>query len=160
VRLGETPVKQAVGVALLVALALWVAVRVQPRERLGMGWGMAAGLGSGLLSGCVGMGGPPCVLWALGHRWTSEQLRASLFTIFSLSVPLQLFLLWRQFGMKPVHAGLLGFLLSPLIIAGAALGLWLSAHLPTAYLRRAMIGLLAGMALYAILTPVVQGMMR
>ena len=93
------------------------------------------------------------MLWALGHHWSSEQLRASLFTIFSLTVPLQFFLLWWQFGLPPVHAGLLGFLFTPLVIAGSALGLWLSTHLPTTYLRRAMIGLLAVMAVYAIVQP-------
>jgi len=156
VRLGEAQTKQAVGAALLLALVLWSAVRVQPRERLAPGWGVAAGLGSGLLGGSVGMGGPPCVLWALGHRWSSEQLRASLFTIFSVTVPLQFILLWWQFGPQPIRAGLLGFLLTPLIAAGAALGLWLSTHLPTAHLRTAMLGLLAVMAVYAIVQPLLR----
>jgi hypothetical protein len=153
VKLGEAQTKQAVGAALLIALILWGAVRVQPRERLATGWGVAAGLGSGLLGGSVGMGGPPCVLWALGHRWTSEQLRASLFTIFSLTVPAQFALLWWQFGLEPIRAGLLGLLLTPLIAAGAALGLRLSMHLPTPHLRRAMLALLAVMAVYAVVQP-------
>jgi len=156
VHLGEAHTKQGVGAVLLLALILWAAVRVRPRERLAPGWGVAAGLGSGLLGGSVGMGGPPCVLWALGHRWSSEQLRASLFTIFTVTVPLQFALLWWQFGLEPILAGLLGFLLTPLIAAGSALGLWLSTHLPTPHLRRAMLGLLAVMAVYAIVQPLLR----
>ncbi|MHB0936788.1 MAG: TSUP family transporter [Armatimonadota bacterium] len=156
VELGETQTKQGVGAVLLLSLIMWGAVRVQPRERLHAGWGVAAGIGSGLLGGSVGMGGPPCVLWALGHHWSSEQLRASLFTIFSLTVPAEFVLLRLKFGMEPIYAGLFGLALTPLVIAGTTLGLWLSSKLPTAHLRRAMIGLLAVLAVYAIVQPFFQ----
>ena len=115
-----------------------------------------SGIGSGLLGGSVGMGGPPCVLWALAHRWNSQQLRASLFTIFSLTVPPEFILLRLKFGMEPVYAGLFGLALTPLVAAGTTLGLWLSSKLPTAHLRHAMIGLLAVLAVYAIAQPFLQ----
>jgi len=156
VELGEARTKQGVGVVLLISLILWGAVRVQPRDRLAPGWGVAAGIGSGLLGGSVGMGGPPCVLWALSHRWSSEQLRSSLFTIFCSTVPAEFLLLWWKFGLKPVHASFLGLLLTPLVVAGTTLGLWLSTRLPTTHLRRAMVGLLAVTALYAVVQPFIK----
>lgn len=154
VELGEARAKQGVGAVLLLSLILWGAVRVQPREQLHPAWGVAAGIGSGLLGGSVGMGGPPCVLWALAHRWNSEQIRASLFTIFSVTVLPEFVLLEHKFGMEPVYAGLFGLAFTPLVAAGTALGLWLSSKLPTAHLRRAMIGLLAVLAVYAIIQPI------
>ena len=117
-------------------------------------------MASGILNGGVGMGGPPLVMWTLAHRWTSEEIRASLIVIFILVTPVQFGLLVRQFGRPALTASLLGLLLAPLLAAGAMLGLWLSARLATVHLRRVMFSLLIFLALLAILEPVVRGMMR
>ena len=162
VGMGAGRVKQGVGIMLLAVLLLWWLVRVEPRERLAAGWGMAAGVGAGFLTGSVGMGGPPCVLWVLGHRWSGEQMRASLLTIYSIGAPLQFGMLWWGAHHRPEvgGAGLLGLLLTPLIIAGSAAGLRLAPLLPVTHLRRVMLLLLAGMALYAIVTPIVTGLVK
>jgi uncharacterized membrane protein YfcA len=160
VKLGTERVKQVVSAVLLLLVILWSIIRVQPRERVSAGWGILTGAGSGLLGGTLGMGGPPCVLWALAHRWTSEQMRASLFTLFTVTVPFQVTLLNKQYGEGIVHAMLVGLATTPLMVAGSSLGLWLSSRLPVQHLRSAMLGLLAITALYSIATPIVQGLLK
>lgn len=156
VTLGADRVKQGVGAGVLVVLALWLLARVEPRERVGAGWGLAAGAGGGILTGSLGMGGPPLVLWVLAHRWSSVQMRAALLTIYAVGAPVQFVMLWAQHRDAAMQAGTAGLLMTPLVVAGAAAGLWLGARLPTEILRRIMLGLLAGLALYAIVSPMVR----
>jgi len=155
---GPERMKQGIGIALLAALVLHALLKVKPREQVGVGWGLAAGVGGGFLTGSVGMGGPPFVLWVLAHRWTSEQIRASLLTIYAVGAPLQLAMLWWETPQRAEvnAAGLLGLLLTPLIIAGSSTGLRLATRLPVNHLRRIMLALLAAMAAYAIVSPYIR----
>jgi hypothetical protein len=154
VDLGQGRVKQAVGAALLLAVGMQWLLRPEPKDRVWPGWGVAAGGLSGLLMGTVGMGGPPCVLWALAHRWSGSQMRASLLAILGASSPVQMGLLYWRFGAPVARAGLVALCLVPLVALATAAGVRIGGRLATAHLRRVMVGLLVLLALASLLQPV------
>lgn len=153
VALGPERTKQGVGIIMLLALALWWLGRVEPREHVAPVWGWAAGAAGGILAGSVGMGGPPFVLWVLAHRWSSEQMRGSLLTIYAVATPLQAVLLWQVFGVNAVRGLVFGVCCSPLVVLGTRVGMAIAGRLPVEALRRLMLGLLVALALSALAAP-------
>lgn len=116
-------IKQAVGGIVLVAITVQLVVRPVPRERLAVGWTFAAGGAAGFLSGLVGMGGPPLVLFAMAHSWCRDTFRAFLWSQFLLVLPVLGVLLAFRFGIAIVGWIGLGIALAPVSWAGSRLGL-------------------------------------
>lgn len=152
-RLDPTVVRQFVGaviLAVVTAFALW---RVQPRERLHVGWQYLAMSMSGFFAGLCGIGGPPMVLWLTAQLWPAARARAYLFFAFSLTlIPHAMLLIWN-FEERAVTSLQFGLLSLPAALFGMAVGIAVGNQLPRERLRRMMLGVLAAVAVSAIVTP-------
>jgi uncharacterized protein len=147
------------GILIGVIIALQVACKVKPVERLHAGWGVVAFLSSGLLTGISGMGGPPLVMWVMAHNWSNQKTRAFLFAVLSSSFPLQLGLLYWAFGTQILQGFLTGLLLAPVVFLGSRVGIPLGNRMSKTLLRNLGYLALALIALSAILQPLYR-MMR
>ena len=117
-------IRLAVGTLLCLLVAVQFCWRPKPVETSHWGWAALAFSASGLLSGISGMGGPPLVLWAMAHTWSSQKTRGFLFAVFLTAIPLQLVLLTYTFdSLRIVRAILLGLAFSPLVYLGTQAGL-------------------------------------
>jgi uncharacterized membrane protein YfcA len=76
------------------------------------------------------MGGPPLVLWAMHHDWPTGKIRGFLFSVFAVSIPIQVVLLYFWFGMNILRSAGTALLLAPAVFLGAAIGLPLGNRLP------------------------------
>jgi uncharacterized protein len=146
-------IRQVVGVLLLGVLILQCAFRPQPRPRVHPGWTLLAGSSSGILSGLIGMGGPPIVLWLMAHDWPPRQTRSFLWLAVLLLMPVNLTLLWLSFGDTALHAAVIGLTYVPLAVVAAAAGLWAGNCLSRTRLRAATLVLLTLIAMSLILSP-------
>jgi uncharacterized membrane protein YfcA len=146
-------VRRVFGGIVLVALALPLVMRVQPRDSLPRGAMVGAMLASGFMGGLSGMGGPPAVIWVMAHKWSNQESRATLWSLFAGMMPVQLLLLWREFGAEVGSAAILGVLMVPATLLGAFPGLWIGHRIPKPRLRLISLLLLAAIALYALLRP-------
>lgn len=153
VSLGPGPVKVAVGVALLVAVGVRVGVRVRPREKVRWWWGALAGLASGYTGGLVAMSGPPVVLWATAHRWSTDKTRVMMWISMLPLVPIMLAMLVYEFGMPVVHGIGVGVALVPVTLAGAMGGTTLGARIPAERLRGTALAVLIVIAVVSIIEP-------
>ena len=147
-------VKQAVGGMILVALALQLGLRVEPREKLAQGWAWLAGFVGGVTAGAVGMGGPPLVLWVVAHDWPNKQARLFLWASFWFVMPIQIVVLVLMFEpATQLKMTGIGVLTLPIAMLGTAAGLWLGHRIPKQQLRWAMIGLLVILGVSSLLGP-------
>lgn len=146
---------QFVGVMVLLIVGVQRAFRVAPQPRLHPLWEwLAFGMG-GFLLGLCGMGGPAMVLWVLAHDWSMNRARAFLYYVFATGIPVQGLLLWLFFGSQMLRAMTLSAAAFPSVVAGLAVGLYVSRLIPDAVLRRLSTLLLILIALSAIVTPYV-----
>ncbi|MHC4101326.1 MAG: sulfite exporter TauE/SafE family protein [Planctomycetota bacterium] len=146
-------VRRVFGAIVLLAVLLQVACRVKPRDRLHPGFMVGAMLASGFMGGLSGMGGPPAVLWVMAHRWSNPESRATLWVFFGGTMPVQVTLLWREFGAPVVDAIGLGLAFIPATIIGLLPGLWIGHRISKPRLRTISTIILAAIALYALLSP-------
>lgn len=146
-------VKLVLGCLICLLVALQIACKVKPVERLHPGWGGLAFLSSGLLAGVAGMGGPPLVIWVMAHNWSSVKTRAFLFAVFSASFPLQLGLFVGGFGTGILKGFLIGLMLIPAVFLGSRIGMPLGNRLPKPLLRTLAYLILIAIGLSAILQP-------
>lgn len=153
VAIGPDRVKQVIGCLLLIVLFMIWILDVQPRRNLHQGWTLLAGTTSGILNGAVGMGGPAAVLWVMAHDWSSRRARSCLWTLILTSFPVQLLMLWWQFGDPILRAMVLGLAMTPVCIVGTLLGLRLGALLPIRRLRRVAYLIIAALAISSIVGP-------
>jgi uncharacterized membrane protein YfcA len=146
-------VRRVFGAIVLLAVLLQVGLRVKPRDRLHPIAMVVAMPASGFMGGLSGMGGPPAVLWVMAHRWSNPESRATLWAFFGGTTPVQLTLLWREFGAPVVDAAGLGLAFIPATIIGLLPGLWIGHRIPKPQLRTISTIILAAIALYALLAP-------
>ncbi len=146
-------VRRVFGAIVLLALLLQVALRVKPRDRLPARMMVGAMLASGFMGGLSGMGGPPAVLWVMAHRWSNPESRATLWAFFGGTTPVQVTLLWREFGTPVVDAAGLGLAFIPATLVGLLPGLWIGHRIPKPRLRTISTIILAAIALYALMAP-------
>jgi uncharacterized membrane protein YfcA len=122
---GQALSRALLGTGLLIVLAVqqWMPRRsCSPPGRLAT---VAAGTSSGLLAGLIGMGGPTLVLWVMSQDWSVERQRCFLWLSFLLVMPLQIGLMWWQFGQPWLLAAAHGALVVPLVLMIAwAAGKW------------------------------------
>lgn len=153
---GPARVKQSVGAMLLVVLGIQWLLKVQPRERVGIGWTVLAGGSSGLTAGLVGMGGPPVVLWVMAHDWSSKKSRSFLWLTYLLLIPFNLAVLVYRFGNEIWGSLILGLCLAPLVVIGSEAGMRLGAMMSRQRLRSAALMLLFLLAMTSILGPLLE----
>jgi len=146
-------VRRVFGAIVLLAVLIQVGLRVKPRERLHPIFMVGAMPASGFMGGLSGMGGPPAVLWVMAHRWSNPESRATLWAFFGGTTPVQLALLWREFGSPVVDAAGLGLAFIPATLVGLLPGLWIGHRIPKPWLRTISTIILAAIALYALLAP-------
>jgi uncharacterized membrane protein YfcA len=153
VGLNPAHVRTAVGAILCALVGLQFAFRPVPAARLHWGWGAAAFSASGLLAGICGMGGPPLVLWAMAHNWSSEKTRGFLFATFLTAIPVQLAMLAVVFGAGVLWNALIGAAFFPLVFLGASIGLPVGNRMPKPRLRAVAYAVLLLIGLSAVLSP-------
>ncbi len=156
-QLDTTLIKQWVGGMLLVILAVEAFATFQPRENLPLRWSILAFGLSGVMLGMLGMGGPPVVLWLMAHNWAPRRTRAFITTVFLFASPVQVGLLYWQFGTHLLESFVLGISATPVVIAGALIGGTIGNGFDTEKLRRAVMLFLFLTALISIASPYLQG---
>ena len=154
---GPALVKQAVGGIVVAVLVLRAAVRPTPRDTLSWFWGALAGAGSGFLSGLVGMGGPPLVLFALAHAWTKDQFRGFLWSSFLLMLPATTTVLAWRMGVEILGWTAFGLALLPCLWLGSRAGLALSRRWDADRMRKVATGMLILVAAWSVLGPSLVG---
>jgi uncharacterized membrane protein YfcA len=147
----RSTVRRVFGAIVLFAVLLQLTFRVKPRDRLHPSVMVGAMLASGFMGGLSGMGGPPAVLWVMAHRWSNPESRATLWAFFGGTTPVQLTLLWREFGPPVVDAAGLGLAFVPATLVGMLPGLWIGHRIPKPRLRTISTIILVIIALYALL---------
>jgi uncharacterized membrane protein YfcA len=152
--LPKTTVGQVFGGLLLVSLATRAWLRPKPREHIATFWGWLIMILSGTLSGLSGMSGPPIVLWVMAHRWSSDRMRVTTWTIFSALAITNLAWQYGRFGGPVLAAAKTGLMLSPVVLVGILPGFWISDRISHEALRRIAMGFLVLLGLYAVLQPI------
>lgn len=153
--------QQLIGGLVLTLLIMQRLTRVKPREHVPWGWGVAAGGAMGVLAGFANTGGPPLVLWALAHKWPNLTMRGTMIVCFmfggmallpgrfvSMGYALETQRLWSS--------TLLGVAMIPVAGLGIWGGLRLGHRLPINRLRSIITGVLALVALAAIVMPMLK----
>jgi uncharacterized membrane protein YfcA len=151
--LSNEQVGQVFGAIVLVMVIVYALWRPRPREHVHFAWTAVAMLSGGLLAGLCGMAGPPIVLWAMAHRWSSQRTRVTLWAVFLAMPPLSLFFLYQRFGSAVVQSAATSVLMVPAVLAGTVPGLWLGNRIAKPQLRRMAIVLLVLLALYMLCRP-------
>jgi uncharacterized membrane protein YfcA len=149
-------IRFVVGVVLCLLVITLLVCKVRPVESLHWLWGALAFSASGLLAGACGMGGPPLVLWSLGHCWPVEKIRGFMFSVFAASIPIQIVLLYFTFGMDILWTTVIALLLAPAVFLGAAIGLPLGNRLPRPVLSGIVYATLLVIGLSSIIPKVIQ----
>ncbi len=149
----RSTVRRVFGAIVLFAVLVQLTLRVKPRDRLPARVMVGAMLASGFMGGLSGMGGPPAVLWVMAHRWSNPESRATLWAFFGGTTPVQLTLLWHEFGPPVVDAAGLGLAFIPATLVGLLPGLWIGHRISKARLRTISTIILAAIALYALMAP-------
>jgi uncharacterized membrane protein YfcA len=145
-------IKQGVGAFLLIAVGLQAWYRPQRRAHVAHGWKALAGILSGILAGLVGMGGPPVVLWAMAHDWSTIRARTVLWAMFLLMAPCQLVVyLWKFDAVSIGHAITLGLVYAPVVMLMSHLGTRVGSYAPTELMRRIVYGILIAIGLSSVL---------
>lgn len=152
--LPKANVGQVFGGLLLVLLAARAWLRPRPREGIAAFWGWLVMILAGTLSGLSGMSGPPIVLWVMAHRWSSDRMRVTTWTIFSALAITNLAWQYGRFGGPVLAAAKTGLMLSPAVLVGILPGFWISDRISHDSLRRIAIGFLVLLGLYAVLQPI------
>ncbi len=149
----KSSIKQIVGIAILLIVITQTLLKVKPREKVGFIWTFIAFFTSGLTLGLISMGGPPAILWVMAHKWSALTTRAFLSALFFLASPLQLILLYYNFGDKLLNFFMTGLAFSPLVIVATIWGVKLGEFLDREKLKKIVLSLLVITSLVSIFSP-------
>lgn len=155
--LDPSQVRQVFGGVLIVVVVVYAIWQPQPRARVHPGWTATAMLSGGFLGGLCGMAGPPIVLWAISHEWSSRRIRATLWAIFLLKTPLIIAFLYHRFGDVVLRSAGLALCMVPAVLLGTYPGIWVGNRIPKHALRRIAFTLLVLLGAYMIAEPLVFG---
>ena len=147
--------KQAVGALLLAIVTLTVAFKPAPRERVAARWSLPVGFSSGVLSGAIGMGGPPVVLWMIAHDWSTQRGRGFLWSLFLMLLPVQLALMVWGFGRPVLWAVVGGLAITPLVLLSSHIGGSVGSRWSRPAARRVVLGLLVVLAVTSLAAPLI-----
>jgi len=153
VRADGDVVKQAIGLAVIVAVTARLLIRPEPRDEVGAGWAALAGSVSGFIGGLVGMGGPPLVFFALAHRWEKDRFRAFLWSQFFLATPVIVIALCFRFGLELLELFAIGLATAPVLVVGTRVGLAITHRWNAGRLSIAVVALLYVIGLSSVLGP-------
>lgn len=124
----------------------WTELPKRPAPILALG--AVAGGAAGVLSGMLGAGGPPLVLFARRY-FARDTFRAQVMATFFLgALPLTI-MLWIR-GLLPVETFERAGVMLPVVVVGAYSGHWLSGRLSAATFARVTGAVLAGAGLLLI----------
>lgn len=143
-------VKQLVGIAVLLALAIR-AIPKQKQRELPLSVSIITFSISGFLQGLVAMGGPPVILWMTTRDLTAKQTRAFTMTLFMLNAPVQIVLLLILSETMTLNVILMALALTPLIFIGSTIGVTVGNRFSKLLLNRLAMTVLLIIALNAIL---------
>lgn len=118
-----------------------------PKGEAGRGWGLAAGLTGGVLSGSLGIPGPPAVLYVSAQAWTPSRGTACLQMFLGAGAGAQL-VGYGVSGMLGSRALLLAAGCAPAAIVGLLLGQRLFRRLPEEWFRRTVQACLATLGVW------------
>ena len=149
----KSSIKQIVGIAILLVVFSQLYVRIEPKKSINPIWTFVAFFTSGLTLGMVSMGGPPAVIWVMAQKWSAIRTRAFLSALFFLASPLQVVLLYYNFGEKLLNFFLLGLAFSPLVIIGTLWGVKMGEYLEREKLKKIILSLLVITSLVSIFSP-------
>jgi hypothetical protein len=149
-------IKLVVGSILSVLVIILLVTRVQPVDRMHWMWGGLAFSSSGLLAGICGMGGPPLALWSVAQNWSVERTRGFMFTVYAVSIPIQIFLLYFAFGADILRGIQFAFMAAPAVYIGAKIGLPIGNRMPKKILIRMVYSILIVVGLNAMAPPLLQ----
>lgn len=152
---GQDRIKQAIGGMLLLVIAMQWMFRVKPRERVHPGWFVLSTTTSGLLTGLVGMGGPPLVLWVMAHDWPSKRARSYIWATGLMLFPLTFVLLLFKFGSLVANATIITFAMTPIVLIASNVGLRIGGLLSRQRLRVAATTLLILIAIASLAGPII-----
>lgn len=143
----KAPMQLAVGLAVLLAVALRLHEPGRLAALAGRSAGVPIGLVAGTLTTTVGINGPPLVIWLRARQATLTQLRDTLAIVFlTLNV--------AAIPSLTTHGGSISTALLPPLAAGLVIGhlVGLKAHqrLPVRTLDRVLVAILAAAALVSI----------
>jgi uncharacterized protein len=122
-------------------LVQW-ALRIRPRDRLARGWGLLAAAFTGVLTGMLNMGGPPIVLWAHAHRWSTDRIRVIVPALTLPLVPFQVALYLLSFGWGILPRPGRGAIYLAVVMIGFLAGDVVGRRIPASHFRLIAYGLL------------------
>ena len=134
--LDPSSIKFVVGLILISLVLFQLIFKVHPKEQVHIVWGIFAFFTSGLLAGIVGMGGPPLVIWSLAHNWTTKKIRGFLFSVFLITIPIQLLLMYFTFGAQILLIAVKALPYAPAVLIGSKIGLPLGNIMPRSLLKK------------------------
>ncbi|MCO4773390.1 MAG: sulfite exporter TauE/SafE family protein [Deltaproteobacteria bacterium] len=134
----------ALGLVILAYVGRTLSRRTTP-EPMGSVSGAVLGTLAGVLGGAFSTAGPPSVVWVSTQPWSSQQLRATLVTLFAVVGALQVSLLIRA-GMLTTDTGLTAAIIAPAAALGSFVGARLGDRVPQDKFQRLM---LAGLGVLA-----------
>ena len=149
----KSSIKQIVGVAILLVVFSQLYAKVESKHSVSPFWTFIAFFTSGLTLGMVSMGGPPAVIWVMAQRWSAIRTRAFLSALFFLASPLQVALLYYNFGDRLLNFFLLGLAFSPLVVIGTLWGVKMGEFLDKGKLKKIILSLLVITSLVSIFSP-------
>ncbi len=144
-------IRATIGCILCLLVTVQFLWRPRPVKTMHWFWGGLAFLASGLLAGVSGMGGPPLVLWAMAHEWSTHRTRGFLFAVFSISIPFQIILLYVTFGSSILWSTAIGIAFLPLVYFGTVVGLPVGNRMAKDRLRRIAYAILLVVGISAVL---------
>jgi len=147
--LDTAQVKQLVGIAVLLALAIRALPKQEQRE-LPLPVSVATFSISGILQGLVAMGGPPVVLWMTTRDFTAKQARAFTMTLFMFNAPVQILLLLMLSETMTIDVIMMALVIAPLIFLGSTIGVKMGNRFSKLLLNRLAMAVLLVIALNAI----------
>ncbi len=153
----KSSIKQIVGIAILLVVLSQLYMKVEPKKVISPFWTFVAFFTSGLTLGMVSMGGPPAVIWVMAQRWSAIRTRAFLSALFFLASPLQVVLLYYNFGDRLLNFFILGLTFSPLVIIGTLWGVKMGDFLDRGKLKKIILSLLVITSLVSIFSPYLKG---
>lgn len=136
VNLDPNIIKLVIGSILCILVIIQILIKAHSLDNVHWVWGGLAFSTSGLLAGICGMGGPPLILWSLAHNWSTEKLRGFLFSVFAVSIPVQIVFMYLTFGSNILWSVMIALLLTPAVFLGTKIGLPLANQIPKLAMRR------------------------
>ncbi len=146
-------VRQVFGGMIMLALLVQLIWKVKHHDHVHWGWTVSASATSGVMSGMAGMGGPPIVMWVMGHNWSGDKSRVLLWCVFTGIMPIQIILMTSRFGTGVLESAGIGALFAPAMLLGALPGWWIGKRISKAHLKQMAYIVLFANSLHLILRP-------